>query len=111
LVTKESTIHPNHVFALQQLTLRNADLSSPAVRLGIKYNSSTEQWIDSCGMFADAIVSIMATVAQQERIRISDRTKPGLERVRAKGVKLGRPMKDGPVHQTTQWRRAKLQRH
>jgi DNA invertase Pin-like site-specific DNA recombinase len=74
---------------------------------GIKYKSFTEQWIDSCGVFADAIVSIMATVAQQERIRISDRTKAGLQRVRAKGIKLGRPMKEGPVHQTTLWRRAK----
>ena len=35
----------------------------------------------------------MATLAKQERVRISERTIAGLEVARAKGKKLGRPRK------------------
>jgi DNA invertase Pin-like site-specific DNA recombinase len=51
--------------------------------VGVKYKSYTEQYIDSLGPFGDAIIGILAAVAQQERIRISDRTKAGLARVKA----------------------------
>jgi DNA invertase Pin-like site-specific DNA recombinase len=57
---------------------------------GVGYRSFTEQYFDSCGIFKDVVISIMATVAQQERIRISERTKAGLEAARRKGVPLGR---------------------
>jgi DNA invertase Pin-like site-specific DNA recombinase len=57
---------------------------------GIKWHSYTELYLSSLGVFADAIVALMATLAKQERIRISERTKAGLARVKAKGVKLGR---------------------
>src|SRR5450432_2024607 len=49
---------------------------------GIGFKSFTEQYLDSTGVFSDAIVGILAAIAQQERIRISDRTKAGLERAR-----------------------------
>ena len=39
----------------------------------------------------DMLFSIMSVLAEQERIRISDRTKAGLERARAKGIRLGKP--------------------
>jgi DNA invertase Pin-like site-specific DNA recombinase len=58
---------------------------------GVHYRSFTEQWFDSCGIFRDAVISIMATLAKQERIRISERTKAGLERARRDGKILGRP--------------------
>lgn len=58
---------------------------------GIGYRSYTEQYLDSCGMFRDAVVSILAAVARQERIRLSERTQAGLERARAKGRVGGRP--------------------
>lgn len=58
---------------------------------GIDYRSYSEQWLDSCGIFKDAIVGILATVAKQERVRIQERTMVGLERAKLKGVKLGRP--------------------
>jgi DNA invertase Pin-like site-specific DNA recombinase len=57
---------------------------------GIGFRSYTEQFLDSCGPFKDAIIGFLAAIAKQERIRISERTKAGLARVRAKGVKLGR---------------------
>ena len=47
--------------------------------------------MDSLGVFGEAIIGILAAVAQQERIRLSERTKAGLERVRKKGKRLGRP--------------------
>ncbi len=58
---------------------------------GVAYRSFTEQYIDSAGMFRDAIISILATLAKQERVRMSERTIAGLERARAKGKQLGRP--------------------
>lgn len=56
-----------------------------------KWHSYTEEYISSLGIFADAIISLMACLAKQERIRISERTKAGLARVKAKGKVLGRP--------------------
>lgn len=58
---------------------------------GVGYRSFTEQYLDSCGLFKDAVISILATVAKQERIRLSERTVAGLARARAKGRIGGRP--------------------
>ena len=58
---------------------------------GVDYKSYTEQYLDSCGIFRDAVLSILATIAKQERVRIRERTIAGLERARAQGKRLGRP--------------------
>ena len=58
---------------------------------GVGYRSFTEQYFDSCGTFRDAVIAIVATVAKQERVRISERTRAGLATARAKGKVLGRP--------------------
>jgi DNA invertase Pin-like site-specific DNA recombinase len=58
---------------------------------GVQWRSFTEWYLDSTGTFKDAIVSILATLAKQERIRLSERTKAGLERARKQGRTLGRP--------------------
>jgi DNA invertase Pin-like site-specific DNA recombinase len=58
---------------------------------GVGYRSFTEAYLDSCGMFKDAVISILATIAKQERIRLSERTVAGLERARSKGRIGGRP--------------------
>ncbi len=58
---------------------------------GVGYRSFTEQYFDSCGIFKDAVIAIIATVAKQERVRISERVRAGLEVARVKGKKLGRP--------------------
>ena len=60
---------------------------------GVGWKSYTEQYLDSAGIFKDAIISIMATLAKQERVKISERTIAGLERARAQGKRLGRPRK------------------
>ena len=57
---------------------------------GVGYKSFTEQYLDSTGLFKDAIVSILATLGKQERVRLSERTKAGLARTKAKGTVLGR---------------------
>ena len=46
---------------------------------GIDYHSYTEQYLSSLGAFADVVVSLLATIAKQERIRISERVKAGLD--------------------------------
>lgn len=58
---------------------------------GVGFRSFTEQYFDSCGIFREAVISIMATLAKQERVRRSERTKAGLAIARAKGRRLGRP--------------------
>lgn len=55
------------------------------------YRSFTEQYFDSCGIFCDAVIAIVATVAKQERIRISEPVRAGLMTARNKGKRLGRP--------------------
>jgi len=58
---------------------------------GIQWRSYTEQYLDSTGMFRDAVIGILAAIAKQEKVRISERTKAGLERARREGRTLGRP--------------------
>ena len=58
---------------------------------GVQWRSLTEQYLDSTGVFRDAVISILATVARQERVRLAERTRAGLERVRREGKRLGRP--------------------
>ena len=58
--------------------------------LGIRWKSYQEPFLDSGGDFSDVIISIFSTFAKMERIKISSRTKAGLERAKAKGVQLGR---------------------
>jgi DNA invertase Pin-like site-specific DNA recombinase len=58
---------------------------------GVNWRSYQESYFDSCGPFKDVVVSLMATLAKQERLRISERTKAGLQRARRAGKTLGRP--------------------
>jgi DNA invertase Pin-like site-specific DNA recombinase len=45
-------------------------------------------------MVTDIVLSVLAAVAQQERITISERTLAGLRRPRKEGKVLGRPTAD-----------------
>jgi putative DNA-invertase from lambdoid prophage Rac len=59
---------------------------------GVAWHSFSEPYISSLGVFSDCIISLLSTLAKQERIRISERTKAGLERTRrVNGTRLGRP--------------------
>jgi DNA invertase Pin-like site-specific DNA recombinase len=59
--------------------------------LGVKFRSFTEQYIDTCGIFGEVIIALQATIAKQERVRISERVRAGLARARGQGIRLGRP--------------------
>jgi DNA invertase Pin-like site-specific DNA recombinase len=61
---------------------------------GVNWRSYQEAYLDSCGPFKDVVVSLMATLAKQERLRISERTRAGLRRARREGKALGRPRVD-----------------
>jgi DNA invertase Pin-like site-specific DNA recombinase len=56
----------------------------------VGWRSFQEPYFDSCGAFRDVVISIASTLAAQERITISERTKAGLARAIRDGQKLGR---------------------
>src|SRR6202140_617825 len=71
---------------------------------GVGYRSFTEQYLDSCGMFRDAVISILAVIAKQERVRLSERTLAGLATARAQGRVGGRPRVTCDSHRLLQIR-------
>ncbi len=74
---------------------------------GVKFKSFTEQYVDSLGVFGDAIIGLLAAMAQQERVRISDRTKAGIQRAKAQGKTWKRGISPKAASKTTLWRRAR----
>jgi DNA invertase Pin-like site-specific DNA recombinase len=73
---------------------------------GVAWKSYTEQYLDSTGIFKEAVVSIMATIAKQENIRRSERIVAGLQKARRNGSRLGRPqVSSTKASRTTLWRR------
>jgi len=59
-------------------------------KTGLK--SMQESWLDTSQEgVAELLIAFMAWVAKEERRKISERTKAGLAKLKAKGVKLGRP--------------------
>jgi DNA invertase Pin-like site-specific DNA recombinase len=57
---------------------------------GVAWKSFTEQYLDSTGIFRDAVIAILATVAKQEHARLSERVVAGLRRAKREGKVLGR---------------------
>lgn len=64
---------------------------------GVNYKSYTEPYLDSLGPFGDVIVSMLATIAAQDLIKISENTKAALAKKKAAGVQLGAPSKSADV--------------
>jgi DNA invertase Pin-like site-specific DNA recombinase len=58
---------------------------------GVEWFSFREEYLRSIGPFKDAVLGILAAIAEQERIRLSERVVAGLSRARAAGKVLGRP--------------------
>jgi hypothetical protein len=78
----------------------SAEWKADAVPLRVQYSDTTgsgwsangsfaEQYLDNCGIFKDAALSILAVVAKQERVRRFERTKASIERRRAEGKRVG----------------------
>ncbi len=59
----------------------------------VRWKSLTQEFLDSTGPFGDALVALLAALAQQERETIRARINAGLDRARKEGKRLGRPMK------------------
>jgi DNA invertase Pin-like site-specific DNA recombinase len=64
---------------------------------GVRFRSFTEPYLDSCGLWGDAIIAILGTIAKQERVRIVERVKAGLQRAQAMGTQSGKPIGRPPV--------------
>jgi DNA invertase Pin-like site-specific DNA recombinase len=58
---------------------------------GVAWKSFTESYLDSTGMFKEAVIAILAAVAKQEHARLSERVVAGLKRAKRQGKTLGRP--------------------
>jgi DNA invertase Pin-like site-specific DNA recombinase len=52
---------------------------------GGNWRSYTEQYLDSTGIFRDAVIAILAVIAKQERIRRSERASAAVARLRRQG--------------------------
>jgi len=70
---------------------------------GVNYKSFTEPYLDSLGPFGDVIVSMLATIAAQDLIKISENTKAALAKKKAAGVKLGTPGKSQAQIEQIRW--------
>ena len=63
---------------------------------GVGIHSYTQPLLSTAGenrLVRDIVLAVLAAVAEDERARISERTKAGLRRAKAAGVRLGRPSK------------------
>ena len=61
----------------------------------VGWRSYTQPFLDTGNaMVTDIVLSVLAAVAQQERLTISERTLAGLRRARKAGKVLGRPIAD-----------------
>ena len=85
-------------FALDRLTREGTRKTIHYLQMlddfGVTYKSYSEQYIDSSGIFKDVIIALLSTLAKQERLRISERVKAGLEKSRQQGRVGGRPTID-----------------
>ena len=61
-------------------------------RFGVKVLSRQEAWTEAPGELQELLLAIAGWVARMESQRISERTKAGLNRARAQGKQLGRPL-------------------
>lgn len=60
-------------------------------RIGVRVLSVREPWLDTEGPTTPLLLAIFGWVAEQERSRLRERTRAGLDRARAEGKQLGRP--------------------
>jgi DNA invertase Pin-like site-specific DNA recombinase len=62
-------------------------------RYRVQLLSVRDGWLDQAGPFRSVLIAIVSGLAEYERTQRSERTKAGLDRLRRKGVKLGRPQR------------------
>ncbi len=59
-------------------------------RIGVSVVSVRESWLDTGGPVSSLLIATFSWVAKQERARLVERTKAGLEQARRRGAKIGR---------------------
>jgi DNA invertase Pin-like site-specific DNA recombinase len=52
---------------------------------GVGWRSYSEEYLDSTGLFKDAVIAILAVIAMQERIRRLERASAAIVRLRRQG--------------------------
>lgn len=60
-------------------------------RKGVKVISVRESWLDAEGHVRNLLLGVISWVAEQERLRLTERVRAGIARARRQGVSLGRP--------------------
>src|SRR5437016_2633180 len=60
-------------------------------RIGIQVVSVREPWLDTSGPVRSLLIAIFSWCAEQERLRLIERTRAGLDRARRQGKRIGRP--------------------
>src|SRR2546425_3736134 len=82
-------------WSLDRLTRKGAldalSILDQFAKFGVRFVSFTEPYISSVGPFSDVVVTLIATVANFEAGRMSERIRAGLARARADGKRVGRP--------------------
>src|SRR5579872_3868321 len=53
---------------------------------GVEWRSYTEEYLDSTGLFREAVIAILAVIAKQERVRRSERAFAAIARLRRAGT-------------------------
>lgn len=83
------------VWALDRFTREGVwatfDYVRQLTRHGIQFESYSEAHFRTTGPAGELMLAIAAWIAKQERLRISDRTKAGVDRARRAGKHIGRP--------------------
>jgi putative DNA-invertase from lambdoid prophage Rac len=83
------------VWSLDRLGRNAAEVIARVNRLlaaNVRVVSLREPWLEQDGPARELLLFIFAWVAQQERRRLIERTNAGLDKARAKGTRLGRPV-------------------
>jgi DNA invertase Pin-like site-specific DNA recombinase len=82
------------VWALDRLTRAGVYETFDYVRrltsYGVEFESYTEAHFRTTGPAGELMLAVAAWIAQQERLRLSERTKAGLQRAQRQGKTLGR---------------------
>lgn len=74
-------------------------------RLGVEVISVREPWLQTQGPVRSLLIGIFSWVAEQERLRIVERTREGLARARREGKQIGRPRVEVDLDQALLLRR------
>jgi putative DNA-invertase from lambdoid prophage Rac len=91
---RRGKVHAVVVWALDRLDRSMLGCLARVVeldRLGVSVVSVREPWLDTSGPTRALLVAVFGWVAEQERARLIERTRAGLDRARRQGTRIGRP--------------------